>query len=188
MNVRTQIIDAGPSGIRSQLSQVPECAGIYAWHKSYRRLVALLEGGDLEEVCEALFEELARPHLLTRSRLFSELGLEVSLSSNRKINKKSEIKKALRAEPFRRELMMVLRNAHLWQQPLYIGKAADLRDRLRDHLRIDSPLRQRLEKEAGINIDHCSVRFVEVELAIHAGVLEEIASRLFLPPFSKRLG
>ena len=58
MNTQTQIIEAGASGIQSQLSQVPECAGIYAWHKSYRRLVTLLEHGDDEEGCDALFKEL----------------------------------------------------------------------------------------------------------------------------------
>ena len=119
-----QIVRPGPSGIEKQLGQIPNCAGVYAWHHSYRRLCRLLEDGTVDDVYGALKLELERPHALTRSALFSEMGLRVSLASERQFNKDLEIREALLEPGFRDELRLVLHDAHLWQQPLYIGKAS----------------------------------------------------------------
>lgn len=111
---------------------------------------------------------------------------------------------------------MLLDNALLFQQPLYIGKATDLYLRIRNHLGEGSILRERL-RIAGHNIDRCRLLIVrtsddsssfatetidedecgseffeesdsEFSEVDLENLLEDILSRLFLPSFTLRYG
>lgn len=54
---------------------------------------------------------------------------------------------------------MLLDNSLIFQQPLYIGKAANLHSRIRSHIREESILRERLST-AGHNINRCRLLLI----------------------------
>ncbi len=104
---------------------------------------------------------------------------------------------------------MLLENSLLLQQPLYIGKAENLKKRIYTHLSPSSVLRTRL-MSANYNIEKCKLLIIginsiknleyrddelenddyedEVSNTDSERLTEDILSRLFLPSFSINYG
>jgi hypothetical protein len=94
---------------------------------------------------------------------------------------------------FRVFLSKIVETASLLQSPLYVGKAASLQGRIRQHLDPMSDLAVRL-REVGITINGCTLGYAIVDespvpLDDQAMFLiEEIISRLCRPGFVSRIG
>jgi hypothetical protein len=188
---RSEVIDCGliRGGSESILAKVPDVAGVYAW---YRRIVPPdPENASGRQYAEFIAAEIRQPHMLSRSASLASV-FKMQLSSRRRLSsaKLEPLEHLCENLSFRRLLYELLTSESLlFQQPLYIGKANSLRQRISDHLMGRSPLRQRLAR-AGVNIEQSVLSYIEVnELPQDTNLmLEEILSRLFYPPFVERMG
>ncbi len=94
---------------------------------------------------------------------------------------------------FRVFLSKVVETASLLQSPLYVGKAASLQGRIRQHLDPMSDLAVRL-RNAGITINGCTLAYAIVDESPvplddnGMFLIEEIISRLCRPGFVSRIG
>ena len=94
---------------------------------------------------------------------------------------------------FRVFLSKVVETASLLQSPLYVGKAASLQGRIRQHLDPMSDLAVRL-RNAGITINGCTLAYTIVDESPvplddnGMFLIEEIISRLCRPGFVSRIG
>jgi len=181
----------------------PSRAGIYAWFRSYEYNV-----GDNQAFKSQLISDLTAPKYASRSGFIEPLH-RVSLESNPNFNKREQIEEAIKEQAFRDGLSQALGFSILLQAPLYVGKAKQLKKRLKSHAIGRSDLKRRFS-EAGISIETCSLLFIytdpkrealeadhdtsdtEDEISIeddaNAKLFEEIFSRLFSPLFTLRYG
>lgn len=182
-------------GVAPILAKLPDSAGVYAWYK--KLLPPDPDKSDAKSFANFILKETSLPHMLARSARLPPL-YKVTVRSSRNFSEgKKDALIALCANPdFRRfvaDLMMA--GSVTFQNPLYIGKADSLSQRIGDHLKGHSDLKSRLEA-ASVNIFRCVLVYVEIPpllISVTEGsttnlVIEEILSKIFCPPFTERYG
>ena len=191
---------AGPHAILDRISEGQ--GGIYAWFRAFQFRDSAEDFGDdlVSAICAKKFQSRT-----------GDLApyYEVSLQSKSYMppGKERSLREALKNETFLGAMKLALEWAMLFQAPLYVGKSANLRERVGQHLRSGSDLRLRLA-EADIDIESTYLLLVptpmqninasgeqdEPEDASDAAptsyevLFEEVFSRLFNPAFTIRLG
>ncbi|GEM_PF-1162821 len=197
-------------GVNAVLSRIPQnINGIYAW---YRRFSFNEKAFDDPEVFIAeILGEIYKDHCAEREGQLPPM-YRVALKPGTSFAKTDSLKKFSASKPFRKFVLTLLENSLVFQQPLYIGKATNLQNRIRNHLSEGSRLRERLSL-AGHSIDQCRLLLVgmpseslglseslgssDVDAEIFDSELpetepellvEDILSRLFLPSFTLRYG
>lgn len=199
-------------GTKAILDRIPDSmSGVYAWYRNFKIDASALNDSDV--FVSNILQELYKPHCITReTRLPPSHKLIVKPETILPQRKQEALKQYSINSDFRELLITLLNNCLLFQQPLYIGKANNLRYRIRNHLNIDSVLRKRL-KDAEHDLDSCRLlivgysqftyyndlksledteteednenEFSELEPEI---LIEDILSRLFLPSFTLNYG
>ncbi|AFY88150.1 GIY-YIG nuclease family protein [Chroococcidiopsis thermalis] len=204
-------------GINAVLSRIPKSfSGVYAWYRGFEINSAAQENPEI--FVSFILSELYKDHCAPRAARLPPshkvlLQAETSLSKE----KESILRRLAINQSFRELVLMLLDNALLFQQPLYIGKATNLYVRIHNHLREGSLLRERL-RIAGHSIDRCRLITVATsndllslkrenvniedeydtdisdesdsefaEVDIE-NLLEDLLSRLFIPSFTLRYG
>jgi len=201
-----------PAGGISALDYIPkDSRGFYAWFRSYD----YPENPDC--FVERLLEDIAAPKFAPRQGFVSPYHqVEIASGGDMTPGRKDALKKAIKNPEFFAALQSGLFHSILFQSPLYVGKAINLRNRVKSHLSATSPLRERLAA-VGLNLDRCLVlvfphKVDEDEFDIpspddevssnesdmealhsdeeleHEILLEEVFSRLFSPQFTLRIG
>ncbi|MFT6862293.1 MAG: hypothetical protein ACJAVK_000850 [Akkermansiaceae bacterium] len=139
-----------PQGANKALSFLSDgTPGVYAWFRAF----------DFGDEPEAFYEELMReihaPKFAPRSGFVAPYyNVEIASAGQLPTGKQKALRIALEDETFRTQLQNNLSLGYLFQAPLYIGKSHNLKTRLSNHLKEESPLRLRLE-EASVDIDKC---------------------------------
>lgn len=191
------------------LNRIPDnMSGVYAWYRNFNMDAAAQNNPDV--FVTNILQELEKPHCVTReTRLPPSHRLIIKPETILSSRKKAALKNHADDPHFRELLITLLNNCLLFQQPLYIGKASNLRTRISNHLGVDSKLRQRLE-DADHNIEHCRLLILDCSESINydtlenaeleeenesefsqlepEALIEDILSRLFLPSFTINYG
>jgi hypothetical protein len=182
-----------PSGFSSAFDRIPDQRGVYAFFP-YQHYP-----DDADALFEAIIADIERKKFADRqTTLAPYYGITLESKTSLSQTKLPHLKKALKNDDFRRDLIETLGNSLLFQSPLYLGKSKSLRGRIRQHLESSSDLRERLA-EAGYDIERTSILVIpsfeeptdaseEVEGIDADGLTEEILSRLFHIHFTLRLG
>ncbi len=194
---RVELVDCDPirGGVSPILAKVPTAGGVYAWYKKIFPPDPL--SSTPEAFAEFILAETELPHMLARRSAIRPM-YEVVLRSKRSISehKRDALASLCRNPKFRQFLHSLLtQNGITFQQPLYIGKAMSLNDRVSEHLTgVNSSLRERLSK-ASIDIARCILAYIVVpdfgpgtEDEDASLLVEEVLSKLFLPAFTERYG
>ena len=191
-------------GINALLSRIPQnLNGIYVWYRRFSFDRSAFD--DPEVFVTAVLSEICKEHCVEREGQLPPI-YKVLLKPYTSFYKEDSLRRLASNEAFRQLILTLLENSILFQQPMYIGKATNLHNRIRSHLREGSKLRERFNL-AGHNIDHCRLllvgmpselssqynqqdidfepEFSEVESEL---LVEDILSRLFLPSFTLRYG
>jgi hypothetical protein len=200
-------------GINAVLSRIPNSvAGVYAWYRRFHLEPSARD--DPEVFIKFIVNELCKDHSAPRETRLPPAH-RVILQAETSFSKEILLKQLAADPSFRQLLFMLLNNSLIFQQPLYIGKAANLYSRIRSHLREESILRERLAT-AGHNINQCRLLLIytshsassfasddaeendeldnqvseESEFSENTSekLIEDILSRLFLPLFTLRYG
>jgi hypothetical protein len=180
-----------PSGYKSAISRIPEQRGVYAFFPYHNY------PDDADQLYEVITRNVERKKFADRkANIAPYYGITLESKTSLSAGKTAKIKKALKNEIFRKDLLEMLGNTMLFQSPLYLGKAKNLNKRIENHLEYGSALRERLDV-AGYNIEDTSIVIipstqnpeeVEDEDIDSEGIAEEIFSRLFQIQFTLRLG
>jgi hypothetical protein len=183
-------------------------SGVYAWYRNFD--VDTAAHDNPEAFVSNILQELRKPHCVTRETRFPPSHRLIVKPETTFSLKKQEALKYYAANPYFRELIItLLNNCLLFQQPLYIGKAINIRTRINNHLSVESKLRDRL-KDAKHNLDQCRLLILgcseninyhtlnnaeledenesEVSHLEPEALIEDILSRLFLPLFTINYG
>jgi hypothetical protein len=203
-----------PAGPETCLNFIPNgMSGIYAWFQSYKY------SDDPKVLFEQLVSDIERPKFTEREGIISPY-YHVGIRSFGKLSdgKRARMREALEDIDFRQHLHHAMGNSILFQSPLYVGKAANLKKRIGQHLSPTSPLRARLNA-VGIELDMSKLMICPLFSAFtptdsrqdniynfgdiseseidyddtgpperYEELFEEIFSRLFSPQFSIKLG
>jgi hypothetical protein len=182
-----------PTGYKSALERIPEERGVYAFFP-FRKY-----SEDPEKLFEEIIYDIERKKFADRSSSLAPY-YKMTLSSQTSIStaKEPKLKKALHNKSFRNDILDVLGNSLLFQSPLYLGKAKNLKSRINQHFDINSPLRNRLD-EAGYDIEKTTVIIIPTinsrdadQESLAAGdyeaLTEEVLSRIFQIHFTIRVG
>jgi len=139
-----------PQGADKALSFLSEeTPGVYAWFRVFEF------GDEPEAFYEELMREIHAPKFAPRSGSIAPYyNVEIASSGQLPTGKQKALRIALEDKTFRNQLQNNLSLGYLFQAPLYIGKSNNLKKRLSNHLKEESPLRLRLE-EASVDIDKC---------------------------------
>ena len=193
-------------GTNALLSRIPKnTGGIYAW---YRRFELDPDAKyDSAIFVTSILDELYKAHSAPRETRLPPSN-RIILKSETSFQKESALKNLADNPSFRELIFMLLENSILFQQPLYIGKASNLYNRIRSHLYENSILRERL-KIAGHSIDRSRLLVITTDRELNCNgsnaddedelesefsesesekLVEDILSRLFLPSFTLRYG
>jgi hypothetical protein len=177
----------------------PSTGGIYAWFRHHKF------SDDPGMLHKQLVAEVSKPRFAPRSGLINPY-YQVTVASHTEISEGKEEKlKQFLQNPVNRNLLHgAFRASVLFQAPLYIGKAGNIRQRISTHLTPGSTLNNRF-KEYGVDIYSTNLIIIPTpgprvvsltEEAIDKDepepetelILEEIFSRLFAPQLTLRLG
>jgi hypothetical protein len=192
-------------GANSVLSRTPALPGVYAW---YRRLdidaLRRLSEAEPHRLADAVYQLTTDKHCSDRDGRIPP-SYSITLRSSRALPhpKLQALREACQDDEFRLDLIfaMQLATQHL-QQPLYIGKARQLRSRIEAHLLGKTELKKRLQ-DANIDIRRCrllllpAVRVNTPESSVVDDdsdsdskllLVEDILSRIYQPPFTLRYG
>ena len=189
---------SGPSTVLDRIADGQ--SGIYAWFRAFQFR------DQPSEFAEDLIAAIRSPKFQARKGDLAPY-YEVSLKSKSNISsgKEESLKAALKDDSFLTAMKFSLQWAILFQAPLYVGKSANLRERVGQHLKNGSVLRDRL-LEARIDLDKTYLLIVPtptppVQEAMNGEIssedevmpayellFEEVFSRLFNPGFTIRLG
>ena len=196
-------------GISAILSRIPDnMSGVYAWYRNFKINPSAIDNSDV--FVSNVLEELYKPHCVTReTRLPPSYKLIVKPETILSQRKKEALEHYADKPYFRELLITLLNNCLLFQQPLYIGKASNLRTRISNHLGVESILRKRL-KDAEHNLEQCRLLILgcseiindstlgKSEIEEHdesefsqlepEALIEDILSKLFLPSFTINYG
>jgi hypothetical protein len=200
------------AGSLAAVDYIPKDArGFYAWFRSYDY------PDDPDLFVERLLNDIAAPKFAPRQGFISPYHMvEIASAGDMTPSRKAALRQAVHDPTFFASIRSGLIHSILFQSPLYVGKAVNLRQRITSHLAQGSPLRERLYA-VGLELDQCLL-FVfpnpaderlsqELEAASeevseeedsdtspktdglqHEVLLEEVFSRLFSPQFTLRIG
>lgn len=194
-------------GTQALFNRIPDnFGGVYAWYRHFD--IDPASKSNPEVFVSAILNELYKPHCATRETHLPP-STKLIVEPETVFPKQYALKKLAADRSFRELLLMLLNNSLLFQQPLYIGKANNLLQRIRSHLYEGSTLRERL-KVAKHDIDKCKLLLILTsvsEFASNTGsyeteenaesefselepekLIEDILSRLFLPSFTIKYG
>lgn len=182
-------------GIDDLLRIVPCVPAVYAWFRKFSPPNP--DTVSPEEFAEYLETETKLPHMAPRKAKIAPI-YKISLTSNRRFSpaKQTDLINLCQSITFRKEIATILQDyAHIFSQPLYIGRAIILYDRVEQHLLGNSGLKESFET-AGINILHCKLAYINLTGIVGdygankeaLSVVEELLSKLFYPPFTIRYG
>ena len=196
-------------GVSAILNRIPDnMSGVYAWYRSFN---IDSDADDNPEVFVAnILQELYKPHCVTRETRLPPSHRLIIKPETILSQRKQEALEHYSGNPHFRELLItLLNNCLLFQQPLYIGKAINIRTRINNHLSVDSKLRERLE-DAEHNLEQCRLLILGCSASINhdtlenteledenesessqlepEALIEDILSRLFLPSFTINYG
>lgn len=140
------------------LDRIPNLTGVYSWFRSFD--LPPPANADPKVFAQYLISQVESKHCLDRRGNLPPL-YEVILSSHKRLskNKQAALLKLCESQQFRANIASILQISFLFQQPLYVGKAKDLAERINDHLQPESVLRTRLA-EVGIIPSECWLLFV----------------------------
>lgn len=196
-------------GVSAILNRIPNnMSGVYAWYRNFKIDDSAISNPEV--FVSNILQELRKPHCVTReTRLPPSYRLIVKPETILSQRKLDALKYYADNPHFRELLITLLNNCLLFQQPLYIGKAINLRTRISNHLGLESVLRERL-KDANHNIEHCRLLILccsehinyytseDIEIEQNnenelsqlepEALIEDILSRLFLPSFTIKYG
>ena len=162
-------------GTTAILNRIPDnMNGVYAWYRNFRIDASAIDNPDV--FISSILQELYKPHCVTReTRLPPSHRLIVKPETILSQRKQEALKQHSIDSNFRELLITLLNNCLLFQQPLYIGKASNgnLRNRIRNHLSVESVLRERL-KEAAHDIEQCRLLIVGSSENLNNDALENI--------------
>jgi hypothetical protein len=189
-------------GTSAILNRIPDnMSGVYAWYRNFQLNASAIDSSEV--FVSSILSELFKPHCVTReTRLPPSHRLILKSETVLSRQKQEALKYYADNSNFRELLVTLLSNCLLFQQPLYIGKAINLKNRIRNHLNIESLLRERL-KEAEHDIEKCRLLILgcpenldyltsenidteeeqesEISQLAPEALIEDILSRLFLP-------
>lgn len=195
-------------GINPLLSRIPEnMSGVYAWYRCFN--LNPDARSDPKIFVSSVLDELYKPLFASRETHLPP-STKLILQAETRFSKEQDLQKFAYDSSFRELVFTLLENSLLFQQPLYIGKATNLQQRIRAHLYLGSILRERLAL-ANHDIDKCKLLIIgttssealsssksESELDDYFDeelsdlesdrLTEDILSRLFLPSFSINYG
>jgi hypothetical protein len=170
--------------------RLPAEPAVYAFFRNIK-LPSLASPNDFLVSLIAAIEARSAPDRMSKVGPLHKVMLECrSGLSERKAEKLSTL---VQAAAFRVFLSKVVETVSLLQSPLYVGKAASLQGRIRQHLDPMSDLAVRL-REAGIAIGGCTLAYAIVDESpvplndADMFLIEEIVSRLCRPGFVSRIG
>jgi len=200
------------AGSFAALDYIPkDTRGFYAWFRSFDY------PEDPELFIGRLLDDISAPKFAPRRGFISPYHqVEIASGGDMTQSRKEALKTAIRDPGFYTALRSGLHHSILFQAPLYVGKAFNLRKRISTHLAPFSPLRERLAC-VGLNLDRCLLLVfpyqtdedekelspsddeinmneeIDEELTSqhsldHEVLLEEVFSRLFSPQFTLRIG
>lgn len=196
-------------GVSAILNRIPDnMSGVYAWYRNFSIDAAAHNNPDA--FVSNILQELYKPHCVTReTRLPPSYRLIVKPETILSPKKQEALRYYAENPHFRELFITLLNNCLLFQQPLYIGKAVNLRTRISHHLAVESVLRERL-KNAEHNLEQCkllilccseSINYSNLELEDieeendneifylePEALIEDLLSRLFLPSFTINYG
>lgn len=192
-------------GISAILNRIPDnMSGVYAWYRNYKIDDSAIDNSEI--FVSSILEELSKPHCVTRETRLAPSHRLIIKPETIFSQKKQEALKHYANDPHFRELLItLLNNCLLFQQPLYIGKAINLKNRISNHLGVESLLRARL-KDAEHDIEKCRLLILassenpnncfseslenenEISQLASEALIEDILSRLFLPSFTINYG
>jgi hypothetical protein len=170
----------------TDIKSIPKKPGVYSW---YRRL-------SVDDVSPADFKKTLAARMHTNTVLPTFLGTSgpyaVGLSPNK--NKLSPKKEPL-ADAVAKTLRRRSRFAHallvasIFQAPMYVGKADDLRVRIKDHCDGNTGFSKRMTKR-NLMPNELVVAFISFDSlpARTNELLEYVITILATPPFVKRRG
>jgi|SRR5919199_6646259 hypothetical protein len=191
-------------GINAILSRIPQnLNGIYVWYRRFSFDKSAFD--DPEVFVTAVLSEICKEHCIEREGHIPPI-YRVLLQPYTSFHKEDSLRRLASNEAFRQLILTLLENSILFQQPMYIGKATNLHNRIRSHLREGSKLRERFDL-AGHNIDQCRLLLVGMPPQLSnqynqqdsdfepefpelesEQLVEDILSRLFLPSFTLKYG
>lgn len=196
-------------GVSAILSRIPDnMSGVYAWYRNFN--VNTNAQDNSETFVSSILQELYKPHCVTReTRLPPSYRLIVKPETILSPRKQEALRYYSENPHFRELLVTLLNNCLLFQQPLYIGKAINLRTRISNHLAVESVLRERL-RNAEHNLEQCRLLIMgcseninysvsenleieekndsEVSHLEPEALIEDLLSKLFLPSFTINYG
>lgn len=203
-------------GSASVLSRIPkDTPGIYAWYRTIS--LPNPDSASEDSFSNAIVNVAMAPHCAERkARLPPAHQVVLRPFQVVSARKQSALKSYCKSRKFRNMFAQLMDLSFLFQQPVYVGKAADLATRIAQHLAPRSPLRARLA-DAKIDIDTSRLLILTLDPELYeelpalsvadvadtedeaatAGdgdmlpvelVMEEFLSRLFLPSFTLRYG
>ena len=196
-------------GVSAILSRIPDnMSGVYAWYRNFN--VNTNARDNPETFVSSILQELYKPHCVTReTRLPPSYRLIVKPETILSPKKQEALKYYSENPHFREQLITLLNNCLLFQQPLYIGKAVNLRTRISNQLGVQSVLRERL-RNAEHDLEQCRLLIMSCSEIINYSTLgsleveeenesevanlepealiEDLLSRLFLPSFTVNYG
>jgi hypothetical protein len=196
-------------GVSAILNRIPNnMSGVYAWYRNFKIDDSAISNPEV--FVSNILQELYKPHCVTReTRLPPSYRLIVKPETIFSEHKQKALKYYANNYQFRELFITLLNNCLLFQQPLYIGKASNLKNRIRNHLGVESVLRERLkDAEHNLeqcrllilgfseNLNYCSSEDIEAEQNNESefaqlepeALIEDILSRLFLPSFTINYG
>ena len=192
------------------LSRIPDnMSGVYAWYRNFN--IDAAAHNNPEAFVSNILQELYKPHCVTReTRLPPSHRLIIKPETVLSQRKQEALKYYADHPHFRELLITLLNNCLFFQQPLYIGKAINLRKRISNHLGVESILRKRLN-DAEHDLEQCRLLIlgcsenmnsstsenIEIEEEKNESefsqleqeaLIEDILSKLFLPSFTINYG
>lgn len=189
-------------GADAVISRIPErWSGVYVWYRSFLPNAKIVE--DPEDFFSFIVEEIYKRHCSIREASIPP-SYGIVLKPQNSFPKEDLLKQFSKDKFFRELVLSLLDNSMIFQQPLYIGKSDNLRNRIKSHLKETSVLRYRLW-EASHEIDQCKLLLIKTGEEIPTmdiedlddnelpekeseQLIEDILSRLFLPSFTLRYG
>ena len=145
-----------------------------------------------EQLVDYVISESESAHMCARRGTIPPLfSVEISSQKSMSENKKTLLKKFISQKSFRLAIESAFEFREYYQQPLYIGKASNLKSRLCQHFKGETDFYKEM-KLSGIDIfntrillnvidgDECTE---DMELT-----LEDLMSRIFTPSFTRRYG
>lgn len=177
-------------GTSTACERLPAAPAIYAWFRSVKLSGSASSDTFVESVTSFLRQRAALDH---RARLGSLHWVTLEAHSALSLPKIERLARLGQNAAFRDYLARVLDRAALLQPPLYVGKAQDLQQRIKQHLDPMSDLAVRL-RAATIDIRECVLAYAVLDDApvdtddSMLTLVEEILCHLCRPGFSARLG